>query len=108
MGEVGCQYVAVSLFDTKPLLGPASAISPQMHSEYSPLTLHRVQNNSWPLANSDHFSKMANQNFRMVHSLVHMANQIHEECGKINGQTFQISNFALCLHGLHFLHFWNE
>jgi len=29
----------------------------------------RVENNSWPLANFDHFSKMADQNFSMVHSL---------------------------------------
>jgi len=29
----------------------------------------RVRNDSWPLANSDHFPKMANQNFSMVYSL---------------------------------------
>jgi len=34
----------------------------------------------WPIP--DHFSKMANQNFSMVHSLVCMANQIREELEK--------------------------
>jgi len=36
---------------------------------------------------------MPNQNFSMGHSLVHMANQIHEELK--NGRPFQISYFAL-------------
>jgi len=82
--------------------------SQSMHNIHgmSPVPKHsagcKITAGHWPI--SDHFSKMANQIFSMVHSLcsyVHVANQIHEELEKwltiSNFLFYTLTNSVLCM-----------
>ena len=66
----------------------------------------RVENNSWPLANFDHFSKMANQSFDMVHSLCTHGQSNSWRIGKV-ADHFKFLIFC-ALHAVSMQSLWKQ